>query len=160
MHLDVSKLGKLRESKGWLWKRQPLTHWGLGPFYWHDLALTWISNYTHYTVWDEITYLLAKLNGETVEVWGRDFSWSMLVIPPPGHICYVRFHFCLTINQGSSEERKMAFGGDIPLDIWLATIKLPQNQMLVQNLQHLLSHVFASTFPMILPSQWIGSKHS
>ena len=29
-----------------------------GPFYWHGLTLmpTWISNYTHYKVWDEITY--------------------------------------------------------------------------------------------------------
>ena len=28
----------------------------------------WISNYTHYNVWDEITYPFLSFNGATVEV--------------------------------------------------------------------------------------------
>ena len=35
----------------------------LGP-----LLLTWISNYIHYKVWDEITYPFLNFNGATVEV--------------------------------------------------------------------------------------------
>ena len=40
------------------------------PFYWLGLTLipTWISNYTHYNVWDEITYPFIKFNGAAVEV--------------------------------------------------------------------------------------------
>ena len=30
---------------------------------------TWISNYIHYNVWDEIIYPFPNLNGSTVEVW-------------------------------------------------------------------------------------------
>ena len=29
---------------------------------------TWISNYIHYKVWDEITYPFLNFNGTTVEV--------------------------------------------------------------------------------------------
>ena len=32
------------------------------------LLLTWISNYIHYNVWDEITYPFLNFNGATVEV--------------------------------------------------------------------------------------------
>ena len=32
------------------------------------LLLAWISNYTHYNVWDEITYPFLNFNGCTVEV--------------------------------------------------------------------------------------------
>ena len=41
-----------------------------GPFYQHGLTLisAWISNYTHYNVWDEITYPFLNFNGATVEV--------------------------------------------------------------------------------------------
>ena len=35
----------------------------LGP-----LLLTWISNYTHYNEWDEITYPFLNFNSATVEV--------------------------------------------------------------------------------------------
>ena len=44
---------------------------GLGPFYYHGLTLiqTWISNYSHYNVWDEIAYPFPNFNGITVEVW-------------------------------------------------------------------------------------------
>ena len=40
------------------------------PFYKRGLTLipAWISNYTHYNVWDEITYPFLNFNGETVEV--------------------------------------------------------------------------------------------
>ena len=42
------------------------------------LLLTWInSNYTHYTVWDEITYPFPNFNGATVEVW----EWISYFIP-------------------------------------------------------------------------------
>ena len=39
-------------------------------FYLHGLTLipAWISNYTHYNVWDEITYPFLNFNGATVEV--------------------------------------------------------------------------------------------
>ena len=45
-------------------------NWFSGPFYKHALTLTppWISNYTHYSVWDEITYPFLNFNGATVEV--------------------------------------------------------------------------------------------
>ena len=41
-----------------------------GPFYLHGLTLipAWISNYTHYNVWEEITYPFLNFNGATVEV--------------------------------------------------------------------------------------------
>ena len=41
-----------------------------GPFYLHGLTLipAWISNYTHYNVWDEITYPFLNFNDATVEV--------------------------------------------------------------------------------------------
>ena len=41
-----------------------------GPFYLHGLTLipVWISNHTHYKVWDEITYPFINFNGATVEV--------------------------------------------------------------------------------------------
>ena len=33
------------------------------------LIAAWISNYTHYNVWDEITYPFLNFNGATVEVY-------------------------------------------------------------------------------------------
>ena len=41
-----------------------------GPFKKHGLTLipAWISNYTHYDVWDERTYPFLNFNGCTVEV--------------------------------------------------------------------------------------------
>ena len=35
----------------------------------------WISNYIHYTVWDEITYPILNFNGATVDVkeWISNF---------------------------------------------------------------------------------------
>ena len=41
-----------------------------GPFYQHGLTLipTWISNYIHYKLWDEITYPFLNFNDATVEV--------------------------------------------------------------------------------------------
>ena len=40
------------------------------PFYKHGLTLisAWISKYTHYKMWDEITYPFLNFNGATVEV--------------------------------------------------------------------------------------------
>ena len=39
------------------------------PFYLHGLTLiqTWINNYIHYDVWDEIAYPFINFNGRTVE---------------------------------------------------------------------------------------------
>ena len=47
-----------------------LTSVARGPFYWQGLTLipALISNYTHYNVWDEITYPFLNFNGATVEV--------------------------------------------------------------------------------------------
>ena len=41
-----------------------------GHFYYHGLTLIppWISNYTHYNVWNEITYPFLNFNSATVEV--------------------------------------------------------------------------------------------
>ena len=48
----------------------------LGPFL-LTLIPAWISNYTHYNVWDEITYLFLNFNGATVEV----YEWISNFIP-------------------------------------------------------------------------------
>ena len=42
-----------------------------GPFYKHGFTSipTWISNYIHYKMWNEITYPLPNFNGCTIEVW-------------------------------------------------------------------------------------------
>ena len=36
----------------------------MAPFYWHGLTVipAWISNYTHYNVWDEIIYPFLNFN--------------------------------------------------------------------------------------------------
>ena len=49
-----------------------------GPFYYHGLTLiqAWISNYTHYKGWDEITYLFPNFSCATVEVW----EWIIIFI--------------------------------------------------------------------------------
>ena len=40
-----------------------------GPFYYGlTLIPTWISNYIHHKMWDEITYPFLSFNGATVEV--------------------------------------------------------------------------------------------
>ena len=39
-----------------------------GPLLLPWIKFAWVSNYIHYNVWDEITYLLPNFNGETVEV--------------------------------------------------------------------------------------------
>ena len=48
-----------------------------GPFYYHGLALipARLSNYIHYTVWDEIAYPFPNFNGVTIEVseWVSNF---------------------------------------------------------------------------------------
>ena len=36
---------------------------------WINFNPTWIGNYIHYTVWDEITYPFPNFNGAAVEVW-------------------------------------------------------------------------------------------
>ena len=48
-------------------------------FYQHDLTLipAWISNYSHYNVWDEIIYPFPNFNGCTVDVW----EWISNFIP-------------------------------------------------------------------------------
>ena len=45
-------------------------HDSWAPFYKHGLTLlpAWISDYIHYTVWDEMTYSFLNFNGATVEV--------------------------------------------------------------------------------------------
>ena len=49
------------------------------PFYQHGLTLipTWISNYTHREVWNDIAYPFPNFNGYTVEVW----KWISNFIP-------------------------------------------------------------------------------
>ena len=63
-----------------------------GSFYLH--RLTWIaariSNYTHYKVWDIITYPVPNVNGCTVWEWIRNFkpnlSWVWLLIHAKGKV--------------------------------------------------------------------------
>ena len=42
-----------------------------GPFYYHGITLipSWISNYIHHKVWDEITYPFPNFKCATIEVW-------------------------------------------------------------------------------------------
>ena len=44
--------------------------YAMAPFYYHGFTLipAWISNYTHWNVWDKITYPFLNFNGATVEV--------------------------------------------------------------------------------------------
>ena len=46
-------------------------------FCWHDLTFipTWISNYIHQTMWDEIIYRFPNFNGVIIEVVGMDTSF-------------------------------------------------------------------------------------
>ena len=41
------------------------------------LIPTWISNYIHYKVWDEITYPFPNFSGTTIEIW----KWISNYIP-------------------------------------------------------------------------------
>ena len=52
------------------------------------IHLTWISNYTYYKVWDEITYPFPNFNWVTVAVWEwiRDFI-THLKWPPDWKSC-------------------------------------------------------------------------
>ena len=52
--------------------------------FWHKLLMSsWISNYIHYKMWDEITCPFTNINGATVEVWG----WKSNFIPHfTGHV--------------------------------------------------------------------------
>ena len=55
------------------------------PFYLHGLTLisAWMSNHTHYNVWDAITYPFLNFNGATVEV----YKWISNCIPHfSGHV--------------------------------------------------------------------------
>ena len=55
------------------------------PFYYYGLTFTttWISNYTCYRVWYEITYPFSNINGKTIEVW----EWISNFIPHfTGHV--------------------------------------------------------------------------
>ena len=35
----------------------------------NSLTLVWVNNYTHYKMWEDITFLFPNFNGCTVEVW-------------------------------------------------------------------------------------------
>ena len=50
-----------------------------GPFYLRELTLipAWISNHSHYDVWNGFTYPSPSLDGWAVEVWG----WICNFIP-------------------------------------------------------------------------------
>ena len=73
------------------------------------LTPAWISNYTHYKVWDEITYPFTNFNGSTVEFW----KWIRSFIPHLTHWGRVT-HICiskLTIigsDNGLSPGRRQA----------------------------------------------------
>ena len=67
---------------------------------WLDLGLllnsAWISNYTHYKVWDDITYPFPSFNVCTVEVW----EWISNFIPHfTGHVIT---YPCWDYSQGAS----------------------------------------------------------
>ena len=49
------------------WYRQTLTIFSRDPFYSYELASTpsWMSNYIHYDVWDEISYPFRNFNDST-----------------------------------------------------------------------------------------------
>ena len=86
-------------SKGRWVKFQLYIHWKPGeschnanwcPFYKHGLTLipAWISYYTHYNVWDEITYPFLNFNGATggQAVSSDEVLWELYVFSVSGHI--------------------------------------------------------------------------
>ena len=52
-------------------------HYGSVPSPSYLLSLTWISNYIHYKMWDEISYSFPKFNDITVKVC----EWTTIFIP-------------------------------------------------------------------------------
>ena len=53
---------------------------------WISCNLAWISNYTHYNVWDEIIYPFSNFSDATVEVWewiSNIGSDNHLIVPLP-----------------------------------------------------------------------------
>ena len=60
----------------------PVTEYSWGPFYWHELTLitAWISNYIHYKMWDDITYLFPKqpLNWEWINNFIQHLTRHMI----------------------------------------------------------------------------------
>ena len=76
----------------WYWLQVIPEYSGLStldPFYWHGLTLipAWISNYTHYKVWDEITDTAPNFNVYAVKVWEwisnfiQHFTMHMITYP-------------------------------------------------------------------------------
>ena len=59
---------KLTEREGSILVENKATNMFVFTKYLGPLLLTWISNYTHYNVWDEITYPFLNFNGASVEV--------------------------------------------------------------------------------------------
>ena len=53
-----------------------------GPFYYHGLTLilVWISNYTHYKMWDEITYPFPNFKGGTLKDIGRIKHYKTTIV--------------------------------------------------------------------------------
>ena len=51
---------------------------------WIYLILVWISNYVHYEMWDEITYLSPNFHGATTEVWDMQTFPAKFVWPDCG----------------------------------------------------------------------------
>ena len=47
----------------------------------HILLTSWISNFMHSKMWDEITYPFPNLNGATVEVWEWKFTTYVIIYP-------------------------------------------------------------------------------
>ena len=64
-------------------RRNYLYTWG--PFYYHGITLipAWLSNYIHYKVWGELSFLVSNFYYSTVEVW----EWISNFIPQfTGHM--------------------------------------------------------------------------
>ena len=65
----MKEMGKINRNK--THQSANHLHKSRGPFYLYGLTLilSWISNYIHYNVWEEIIYQFPNFNGCTVEVW-------------------------------------------------------------------------------------------
>ena len=81
-----------------IWKKKLTVHGenlfssGAHSTFLHGVALipVWISNYIHYKVWYEITYLFPNFNDGTVAVWEWICTWPYIYIYI--YIIYIYIH--------------------------------------------------------------------
>ena len=69
--LEVWRYSRPKQPELWVEFRS----YNRGEVFWHNIGLlflTWINNYIHYKVWDEITYPFPNFNGAMFRSYNRD----------------------------------------------------------------------------------------